>query len=379
MARFILDLALSLSDKGYTIIVLAPLAKGALREENWNGLIIYRFPYFYPEKSMKLAYGEGFLYNIRRSSLALFQIPFFFLYEFLYGLTIARKEKVSVIHAHWLIPQGLVSVFIKYFYPVRNIVTVHGSDIRTPPKWLSKVILRRMDAIISPHPEITSLLRSIGDFPVWEIPNVIDESSFNPDIPSSGLKEELNIRTTHVVTFVARLNDFKDPVTFVKSIPLIIDQEPDVTFLIAGDGPLMEEIRTIVQDPGVRNHVRVLGNRQDVNRILKISSIFVAMSPYENIWSLVIIEAMKMGVPCIITNAGTTEKYLRADVDAILIPPRDERILARQVLRLLHDDNLKNSLAEKGRILMESNFSTEHIVQTYDRMIFDLFENERVR
>jgi glycosyltransferase involved in cell wall biosynthesis len=379
MARFILDFAVSLSDKDYAIVVLAPLAEGALREENWNGLKIYRFPYFYPEKYMKLAYGDGLLFNIKKSYLATFQIPFFFLSEFLYGLKIARKEKVSIIHAHWLIPQGLISVFIKCVYPVKNVVTVHGSDIRIPPNWLSKLILRKMDAIISPHPEITRVLRSLGDFPIYEIPNVIDESLFNPDTSPSGIKDDLEITTTHVITFVARLNEFKDPITFVKSIPFVVEQEPDVTFLIAGDGPLMGDVRTLIESLEVQKYVRVLGNRQDVNRILKISSVFVAMSPYENIWSLVIIEAMKMGVPCIITNSGTTQKYLRANVDAILIPSRDERTLAREIIRLLHDNNLRNNLCERGRILMDSHFSTEHIVSTYDKLISSLFEDEKER
>ena len=80
-ARFILDLARSLTSSGYTIIVLAPLDAGAAREEDRDGVKVYRFPYFFPEKSMKLAYGEGMLYNIRRSTLAALQVPFFFLFE----------------------------------------------------------------------------------------------------------------------------------------------------------------------------------------------------------------------------------------------------------------------------------------------------------
>jgi glycosyltransferase involved in cell wall biosynthesis len=377
VARFILDFAAALSKKGYTIIILAPLDENIPLFEQWDGLKIFRFPYFYPKKYMKFAYGNGILYNLRRSYLAIFQIPFFFFSEFLYGLKIARTEKIDVIHAHWLIPQGLVLFFIKIFIPIKKVVSVHGSDLRIMPKSFSRLILRKMDAIISPHPEISDLLHSTGDFRIWEIPNVIDESLFNPDIPSSGVKEELDIKTTHVITFIARLNDFKDPITFVRSVPFVVEQEPDVTFLIAGDGPLMEEVRSLVKDLNIQRYIRVLGNRQDVNRILKISSVFVALSPYENIWSLVIIEAMKMGVPCIITNAGTTEKYLRTNLDAILIPPHDERSLARELIRLLHDDTLKNSLSKNGMYLMDSNFSTESIVNKYDRMISALFKKER--
>jgi glycosyltransferase involved in cell wall biosynthesis len=376
MGKFILYLALALSNKGYKIIILAPHDKGALREEIWDGLKIYRFVYFSPQKYMNLAYGSGLLYNIRSSWLATFQIPFFFLSEFLNGLIIIRKEKISVIHAHWLIPQGLVSIFMSFFSPVKTVVTAHGSDLRIPPKWLSKIILKKMNAIISPHPELTGLLHSMDDFRIYEIPNVIDESLFNPNLPSEEIREELRIKTTHVITFVARLNEFKDPISLVKSIPIVVETESDVTFLIAGDGPLMEDIRVLAEELGVRKYIRLLGIRQDVNRILKISSVFVALSPYENIWSLSIIEAMKTGVPCIITNSGTTGKYLRSNVDAILIPAHDERTLAREIIHLLHDDSLKKNLSENGRHLMDSNFSTESIVKKYDEMISDLIGNE---
>jgi glycosyltransferase involved in cell wall biosynthesis len=86
---------------------------------------------------------------------------------------------------------------------------------------------------------------------------------------------------------------------------------------------------------------------------------------------------MKMGVPCIITNSGTTQKYLRNDIDAVLIPPRDEQALARESIRLLYDDALKNTLSKNGRCLTQLHFSTEYIVNTYDRMICDLCKTEK--
>lgn len=375
-ARFILDLALALSDNGYTIIVLAPYSEGALREENWGGLKIYRFPYFYPGKLMGLAYGNGVWENLKNNILLVFQVPFFVLMEIIYGIRISKKEKISVVHANWLFPQAVASIFIRFFSPTKIIVTVHGSDIRVPPKWLSKIVLKRMDAIISPHPEITHLLESLDNFQVREIHNVIDESKFNLNLPQAGLTEELEIKTTHIITFVSRLNTFKDPITFVKCIPFVVEQEPDVTFIIAGDGPLMEEIRDLVEVLHIQKYIRVLGNRMDVNRILKASTVFVALSPYENIWSLVIIEAMKMGVPCIITNSGTTARYLQSDIDAILIPPMDERILSQKILQLIRDEKMRKFFSENGKRLTEGNFSTKSIVNKYNQVISGLFESE---
>lgn len=323
---------------------------------------------------MKLAYGNGIYYNAKANLLAFFQIPFFFLFEVYWGYKIAKKEKISVIHSHWLIPQGLASLLIRMVYPVKIIITVHGSDIRLLPKFISKFVLQHADAIVSPHPELTDILHSMQIPSVHEIPNIIDETIFNPEISDMGIHEELKITSKKVITFIARLNDFKDPITFIKSIPHVIASENDVTFLVVGDGPLKKEIENLVKKLGISRYVRLLGNRNDVNRILKISTIFTALSPYENIWSLVIIEAMKMNVPCIITNAGTTEKYLQDNFHAMLISPREEVPLALVIIDLLQNEGKRDFLIKNAHALMEGQFSTHHIEKKYDEIFSDYQE-----
>ncbi|GEM_PF-1332477 len=368
-ARFILDLARALSRNGYPVFILAPYGEGSSREENWDGLKIFRFQYFLPNYWMRLAYGDGMLENIEKNMLLVFQVPFFVLMELLYEYRIVKKEKISIINAQRLIPQGIVTFLIKIVIPIRTIITVHGSDVRLPPRIFTKFFLKRADAIISPHPELTSILHSLGLPNVHEIPNIIDENNFNPEIPAETLRDELSISSKYVVTFIARLNDFKDPLTFVKSIPLILENESDVTFLIAGEGPLESQIRNHVEELEIDHYVRILGSRNDVNKILRISTIFTALSPFENIWSLVIVEAMKCKIPCIITNTGTTPNHLHDAHDAVLIPPRDEIALAREIVSLLHDDKKREEISDNALRLMESLFSVASIEEKYHRLI----------
>lgn len=373
-ARFVLDFVQLLLKNGYKVVVLAPFGERAQVEEECSGLKIYRFSYFFPRKWMKLAYGDGMIYNIKSNFFLILEVPFFFFSEFIYGLKIARKEKISVIHAQWLIPQGFVSLFIRFFYPSKVIVTVHGSDLRVAPTWFSKLILHHIDAVISPHPELTEFLQSIKISDVKEIPNVIDESLFNPDISAQELLDDLQIKTQNVVTFVARLNDFKDPVTFIRSIPYVIDQDPDVTFLIAGDGPLMMDIEHLINDLNIKKFIRILGNRKDISRILKISTVFTALSPYENIWSVTIIEAMTMGVPCIITDSGTTKRYLENNVDAILIPSRNPQKLATEIVNLIHDREKRLDISKNGKKMIERKFSSSKILKQYDDLLSSFCE-----
>jgi len=112
--RFVYDLSKRLVSS-YKIIVLAPHYKGALKKEKMEKLEVRRFTYFKPEKLQTLCYDGGIIPNIKKSLLAKIQLPLLVLSEFIVSYRIIRKENINMIHAHWILPQGFVSIFLKKF------------------------------------------------------------------------------------------------------------------------------------------------------------------------------------------------------------------------------------------------------------------------
>ena len=104
--NFVCDLAKKLKERGLKITVLCPHYPDKKFKENMFGLNVNRFPYFYPFGYQKLCYDGGIGHNIRTSYLAKLQVPFFFLSHLLYAIKIIRKEKIDLIHSHWIIPSG---------------------------------------------------------------------------------------------------------------------------------------------------------------------------------------------------------------------------------------------------------------------------------
>src|SRR5574342_348415 len=123
---FLRHLANHLSDRGIDIRVLAPAdqQRGRTVEKK---VTVYRFQYF-PRSLQTLAYGSGMLPNLRRRPWLWIQVPFF-LASLTYSLLrLIRRDRPDLIHAHWILPQGLIAVFAKSFHGVPVIVTAHGTD-----------------------------------------------------------------------------------------------------------------------------------------------------------------------------------------------------------------------------------------------------------
>jgi hypothetical protein len=127
--RFVFDLCRYLS-KMYEVHILAPHAAGAKLQETLSGISVTRFRYFIPPVQ-SIAYEGRILTRLQQNPLRVIQVPFFLLGEILAISRLLKTHRFSVIHAHWIIPQGLAAVVAtlnrKASPPI--LVTSHGADI----------------------------------------------------------------------------------------------------------------------------------------------------------------------------------------------------------------------------------------------------------
>jgi glycosyltransferase involved in cell wall biosynthesis len=285
----------------------------------------------------------------------------------------------DIIHAHTVFPDGVAGALLrKHMIDKPLCITAHGSDVRLlsqNPLCKDQIIrvLVASDAIISGHPEITGLVRHLGRDEVAEIPNGVDLEKFNPRISGDRIRKECNVREEHIISFIANLIPFKDPETFVRSVPLVLRERDDIRFLVVGDGPLRVSIENLSRALEVDEYVIFAGRRKDVNLILAASDIFVALSPVENIWSTTILESMAAGTPCIVTKAGTTERHLMHGETAYLIEKKNPKALAEAILHLLSNKEMCLKLAQNGRRLVQERFdirqSGKQIRELYSHML----------
>src|SRR5688572_15177763 len=108
--RFVYDLANALSKHG-AVMALAPHHPGAQLRERMGGVDVVRFRYWWPSAAERLT--PNMRQQIRGSLLAKLQVPVFMAAHAWKLWRLVRRHKITVVNAHWLIPQGVTAALVR--------------------------------------------------------------------------------------------------------------------------------------------------------------------------------------------------------------------------------------------------------------------------
>ena len=134
--RFVLDLAKALSEE-YDVTVLAPSFPNAKLHEVMEGVRVERYRYFPVNKLETLCYPGAVAARVKEKKGRAFLVPFLILG--LSGYILFHQKEYDLIHAHWVIPQGIVQSWFKKPY----VLTGHGGDIMSMNKGFLKTLKKK--------------------------------------------------------------------------------------------------------------------------------------------------------------------------------------------------------------------------------------------
>ena len=353
---FVFRFAKYLTQAGTQVTVLAPGAAGYPTTDMIEGVHIYRFAYFYPRNLQRLAYNSGgILANLRHSWLARLQVPLLFCSTFL--AILRHQNKADLIHCHWL-PTAIAALLARPFNRNKAAIafTNWGSDTRHLPAWLSRWTIARLDGCISTAAETDAHLKSLGRTEFRRIMAPVDEERFSPSTVAPDLRDELNLpKDVSVLPFIGRLDSFKDPLTFIRACAILKQQGVAFIAPIAGDGDLMTSCQQEIDQHGLRADTMLLGMRTDPERLLKIATATVHISPVENTWANTIAEAMFMDIPVILSNAGYTQETFTSEKNCLIVPAQSPTALAGALKRLIENESLRHQLSMGAKSLLRQH------------------------
>jgi len=180
------------------------------------------------------------------------------------------------------------------------------------------------------------------------------------------------------VGMVARMNHrYKNHSGFLRIAAQIHQRMPDVEFLLAGDGPLRQELEREAASLGLGASAIFLGDRQDMPAILASLDVAILTSDSESL-SNVILEAMAVGLPVVAYGVGGNSELLTQQRGA-LIPAGDEASFADAVEKLLSDSALRQELGRNARQFAQENFSLDRVRQRYVGLYVSLLQKKRRR
>lgn len=278
----------------------------------------------------------------------------FFLTATLKLINIVREKKIDIIHAHYILPPGLIAIICRAFLGTKTAVTIHGSDIfilaRKPLlKNVVKYILKKSDYVFVVSDSIRDEILKLGiegiENKLKVTYNAVDAEKFRPD-SESHFKDEMEIDPLKpVILFVGNLVWQKGVEYLIRAKEFI---SKDVEIVIVGDGPLFNELKGIVEFENIKG-VKFTGARTDIDKIMPAADIFVLPSLSEG-RPIVILEALASGKPVIATNVGGIPEIIDDDV-GIIVNPEDPVGLAEAINKLLEDKDLREKMGKRAREL----------------------------
>ncbi|MBW2019667.1 MAG: glycosyltransferase family 4 protein [Deltaproteobacteria bacterium] len=370
---FIYNLSCWLSKRGIKIEIISPHDYGCKYSETWDGIRIHRFPYFYPHRYQRLCYRAGILQNIKRDILAMIQLPPFIIAQILYSLWIIKKGNFDVIHAHWLLPQGLIGIFCKGIFKIPCITTIHGSDIygfKSPwLKALNAKVIKYSDICTANSKATARAARKICERKNVEIiPMGVEHINLFGKSSNAGIMRRALGINGRVVLFIGRLIDLKGVDYLIKALPHVLQRCPDIKVLLVGSGPQKEYLVKLSKDLGLGNSVFFLDKvpPEETLKFYSLASLFVLPSIVNERGEteglgIVLLEAMASGVPVIGSNVGGIPDIIKDGETGLLARQKDHNDLAKKMIRLLTDEELRNKLIENGFESIKEGFSWEVI------------------
>jgi len=174
-----------------------------------------------------------------------------------------------------------------------------------------------------------------------------------------------------IISFVARMADEKNPFLFIDIAKGILAKNSAASFcfVMAGDGPLLESVKSKINSYGLEKHFVLPGAVTNVGELLKDSFLLILVSTHEGI-PLVIQEAMLMNVPVISTRVGAIHEIIKDGSNGFLIE-KDENVAdnaVARVQRLLDREKEYQVMAVKAGEESYPEFALETMSRRYEEL-----------
>ncbi len=364
--RFILDYAKAMSGY-YDVTVLVPAAVGAKDREVLEGVKVIRYHYFPIHKWETLCYPGAIVPRIKEKKIRVLLVPFLFLA--LYIRLFRILSEFDIIHAHWLIPQGIVQSFFRKPY----IVTGHGSDVTSLNMGIVRKLkmqcLRKAKSVIVVSEYLKDLImRLVPEIEPSVISMGVDASKFGIQYRVPNYFEQGDKK---VILFVGRLVKIKGVIYLINAMKSI-----DAMLVIVGDGPLREELE--LQSKPLKGKVIFLGAKthEELKEIYASADIFTAPSVStqeggKEGLGIVMLEAMASGLPVVATRTGGIPDLITDGKNGLLFEQKNITQMTECINKILNDEELRISLISEGIKTVE-DYDYKNIAKKYKEVLDDI-------
>ncbi len=287
--------------------------------------------------------------------------------------TVARAEKLDLLHVHYAIPHSISAILAResikdrFYLPV--ITTLHGTDITlvgADRSYLpiTRYALQQSDGVTAVSNFLKKATIETFDFDEVEvIPNFICAQDYQRR-DDSDLKRQLASNGEYLLVHVSNFRAVKRPVDCVEIFARVRQQIPNTKLILVGDGPEISAVRHRAKLLEVIEFCEFVGKQPKIMDYISIADLLLLPSEQES-FGLSALEAQACEVPVIATRIGGIPEVINDGESGFLSEIGNVEKMGEDAVQLLQDDELRRKFGERGRELAISRYGTEKIIPQY--------------
>ena len=183
-----------------------------------------------------------------------------------------------------------------------------------------------------------------------------------PETVQTAFKSQLDIpEDAMIVGTVIRFTEEKQPLLWMETANLLQKEHSNLYFIIAGDGPLLDNAKAYADDHQFLHKVRFLGAIDHPLLTMSVMDVFLLTSRMEGLPN-VLLEAQSVGRPVVTTDVGGAAETIIDNVTGYSVKSYNARCLSRRVSEILSDRKWREAAKVKAPEFIQATFDTEKMV-----------------
>lgn len=280
---------------------------------------------------------------------------------FAYTQELCKCYTFDVIHAHdWLV--AICAMELQKQQHLSLVTTIHATErgrnggIYTSLQWQihmhEKELVKESNIVIVcsqfMKDEVVRDLEVNGEG-VFVHPNGIDRHFFHAVTPSLEITRRYNLAERLVIFSIGRIVNEKGFYTIIEAAPQIIKLYPQVIFIIAGQGPMLEQYRAVVQGRGLQHSIFFLGHitEEEQRAFLQRCDVLLIPSLYEP-FGIVALEGMLAKRPVLVSRVGGLQEIIIDGVNGFQMESGCSQNLSEKLIFIIEQREFAQCVANKG-------------------------------
>jgi len=292
-----------------------------------------------------------------------------------------RRERPDVVQAHlphaaWLARWSRVAA------PMRVLVdTLHSSSTGTLGRrfgyrfsnWLPDRVTAVSAAVAQAHLQA----RMVTAARLAVLPNGVDLETWKPDAEvRNAFRRVLGLQGKFLWFAAGRLDPVKD---YGMLLQAMVDVPEAANLVIAGSGPMENELHRLSDELGLEDRVQFLGFEPNVLRWMRVANGFVLASRWEGL-PMVVLEAAACGVPAVATDVPGTHEVVVDGKTGLLAAQGSAKALAAAMTRMMEmPGEERRAMGERARQFVQEHYSLGAALDRWEALYAELLERNPMR